>query len=477
MRKMRRFLAMAVAGAMLFSVPVFGADENVLEFEVTPIESDEILISEDAALGNFAEEEFTGVVADEVAYVEEPETVSDDTAVTEEPKMVTDEVIVEAEEPEQVLGADTTIAESIEGCEAVTADGASSFVYYSQYAYQCNDGYNVIAVYIKDGEGNYKSRLFFVYESEYGEWVRYDYTEMSAQTFLSNYEAKDSNGVTLYIPVVKQTSGKNTFQKNNPKTEIDESKIPVLAEADVTDINYAWKSLSEIPFVKNGEAYEYAGEKKAEPEPPAPTPTPTPVPGEKRSTSTEINGSKYEITWSATVQYDGRAHVWNQTKISPKNEAKQVGDIFVEVKKDGDVLDASSYTVACKNNTNVTGYNNNKKYQPYLTISLKKPYNKDSSKMSKGKLLFDIVPCPVTSGKFQAKKVVIQGTKATFTNLYFVFGDGRKVKLTVYNEKKQTGTFSAVATDVGNVQITGYNNLSGSGLLSMESPKKVTYEW
>ena len=467
MKKVKRFLAIMIAGAMVLSAtPVFGADKDVLEFEVLPVESEEILISGDVALEESAEEMVTEVVSEEFV-----ETAADEAVLAEGAEAT------EAALADEVLEADTAFSEVCD-LETIVADGASSsFVYYSQYAYQCKDGYNVIAAYIKDGEGAYKSRLFFVYESEYEEWLRYDYTEMSAQTFLNNYEMKDSNGTTLYVPVVKQSSGKNTFQKNNSKTAIDESKIPVIAEADVSSINFAWKALSETPFAKNGEAYEYAGEKKEEPEPPAPTPTPTPVPGEKRSTSTEINGSKYEITWSAAVQYDGRAHLWSGTKISTKNASKQVGDLFVEVKKDGTVLDTSNYVVTCKNNTNVTGYNNNKKYQPYFTVSLKGVYKKDSSKMSKGKLPFDITPCLVTTGKFQAKKVVVQGSKTTFTKLYFVFDDGRKVKLGAYNAKKGTGTFSAEALEDGSIQVTGHNNLSGVGKLLMASPKKVTYEW
>ena len=452
--KMRRLLAIIIAGTVLTSAtPVFGADEDVLELDVLPIEeSEEISTSEDALEGE--------VMTDSIS--EEVESVG--ALIEEGPEEWVSDVPLDTVE---VLGAEEN---------SIQADGASAstgFKYYSQCAYKCATGYNVIAAYIKnkDAEG-YKSRLFFVYDEEYKEWLRYDYSQMAAETFLSEYEVKD----TLYIPVVRTSGDQIILQGDNPDTAVDEGKIPVLNEADVDGINFAWKALSEIPFVKDGNVYEYAGEGSKEEDPdPDPDPEPVPTP-EERTTSVEINGHKYTIIWTGKVQYDGRAHIWNQANVSAKNASKQVADVKVEVIRDGALVSPSNYTVTFKNNVNVTGCNGKSNYQPYFTISLKGTYKKDNSRMSKGKLPFDITPCPVTSGTLQAKKVVVQGNKTTFTDLYFVFSDGRKVKMAVYNAKKKTGTFTATATDDG-VQITGYNNFSESGMLSMANPKKVTYEW
>ena len=463
----KKLLAAVVAAVTLFSsVPVFGADEDLLEFSVTPVEESVLeLASKEAEISEEIE-------AEEVL-------VSEDSIIQE---VIADEVGSEryaSEEANTAIFEDSTL-EAIDETSEITADGsAASFVYYTQYAYQVKSDYDIIAAYIKGEDGKYASRLFFVYDREYEEWLRYDYSKMSAETFLSEWEEKDSNGTTIYVPVEKMSGDKKVYHTDNSKSAVDESKIPVLAAADVPGIDYAWKALSDIPFVKNGNVYEYAGEgKEPEPKPepkPEPEPTPTPTPGEDRSDETDINGHHYKVIWTGAVQYDGRAHQWNQTKISAKNTSKQVADIKVEIIRDGALVDTSSYTVTCKNNVNVTGYNG-KKYQPYFSITLKGNYKKDNAKMSKAKLPFDITPCPVTTGKFQAKKVVLQGSKTTFTNLYFVFSDGRKVKLSAYNAKKKTGSFSAAGTEAG-VLITGYNNLSGEGLLSMESPKKVTYEW
>ena len=491
MRKMRKMLAVVAAGAMLFSaVPVFGADEEMLEFSVTPMEDsgefniEEVVTEDDQwyenvpvagdAIGLAEEASADAVVADTAIVEVSEEAVISERYVSEE----TDTAITEALPAEaSEVGADRVSVTADEvTADRVASAASSSFTYYAQYAYQVNSDYDIIAAYVKGEDGKYASRMFFIYDRMYEEWLRYDYSEMAAETFLTNWEVKDG----LYVPVEKMSGDKKVWHTDNSKTAIDESKIPVVAAADVPGINYAWKSLANIPFVKNGSAYEYAGEAKEEEDPkpdPDPTPIPTPVPGEDTSASTEINGHKYTVIWTAAVQYDGRAHLWNQVKVASKNASKQVADLKVEIVRDGALVDVSNYSITCKNNTNITGVNGNKKYQPYFCITLKGTYKKDNKQMSKAKLPFDIVPVPVEQGKFQAQKVVVQGSKTTFTNLYFVFSDGRKVKLGAYSTKKKTGSFTATALEDGSIQITGYNNLSGAGILSLENPKKVTYEF
>ncbi len=465
--KMKKLLAVVVALATTFTaVPVFGAEEDVLTFEVTPIE-EEAAVSEDAL-----EEEPVE------AFVEEAEeVVSEGVLISESERYVSEETDTAMVEKLQdlPLADDEVVADRLFSADEVTADGAAAtpkFTYYAQYAYQVNSDYDLIAAYIKGEDGKYTSRMFFVYDRLYEEWLRYDYSQMAAETFLTNWEVKDG----LYIPVEKVSGSKKVWHTDNSKTAIDESKIPVIAEADVASINYAWKSLANIPFAKSGNVYEYAGEGKEEEDPkPDPEPDPKPVVGD-RTAETDINGHHYMVIWTGTLSYNGMAHVWNQTKVSAKNAKKQVADLKVEVLRDGALVDVSNYSVTCKNNVNVTGVNG-KKYQPYFIITMKGAYKKDSAKISKAKFPFDITPCSVEQGKFQAKKVVIQGNKTTFTNLYFVFSDGRRVKLATYNAKKGSGAFTAEALEDGSIRITGYNNLSGAGILSLENPKKVTYEF
>jgi len=231
---------------------------------------------------------------------------------------------------------------------------------------------------------------------------------------------------------------------------------------DVKGINFAWKALSEIPFVKNGAAYEYAGEGSQKEEEPEPDPS---YPGEDFF---EINGNYYALKWSEEVPYNGKSHVWDQMKTNARQEA----DLAVTVIKDGLVLSSTEYSVTCRNNLNVgTGKN-----RPYFTVTLKGFHKQDNAKMSKRKFYFEITPYSVTRGILQAKKVIVQGEKVTLADPCFIFEDGRKVKLTLYNSKTKTGTFSVAKTKDG-IQITGYNNFSGSGLLSLSNPKRVTYEW
>lgn len=468
----KRLLAAIVAGTMLLSAtPVFGADDELLTFDVTPVE----MLEEDVLTADSEPELVEEVVSEN--------EISVDKSYKEQELEEADTAIMKVLEEDFIMSEEVSVGE----ISADRAGGSSSFVYYSQCAWQCKAGYDVIAAYVKSEDGKYLSRMFFIHdkehEGEWKDWLRYDYSKSSAETFLTKWEAKDSNnGNTMYVPVEATSGGKKVVHADNPKTAINESKIPIIAEKDLTGINYAWKELSEVPFVKNGGAYEYAGEGKQDPEPspepdpkPEPEPTPTPVEGD-RTAETDINGHHYVVTWTGAVQYDDRAHVWNQTNVPARNAAKQVADLKVEILCDGTLVDVSNYTVTCRNNINITGMNGNSKNQPYFSITLKGEYKKDNAAMSRAKLAFDITPCPVTDGKFQAKKVVIQGSKPTFTDLYFVFNDGRKVKLGVYNDKRKTGGYTAVGTDEG-VKITGYNNLSGEGLLSMDNPKKVTYEW
>ena len=444
---MKRFFCSLVL-VLACAIPVFATEmDNMMP--------ENAMISEEGQIETEASEE---IVA-ETAAPEAERYVSQETDMAFMETLPAEELVSEA-----VGELNVTSSDGVE--ERVQAAGAANnSKYYSQAAYQVKTGYDLIAAYIRGEDGKYASRLFFVYDKEYKEWLRYDYSAMAAQTFLSTWEEKDSNGTTLYVPVAKKSGEKTILHSDISGTALDESKVPVLLATDVANINYAWKALADIPFVKSGGNYEYAAEESTTPDPPQP------VPGKKTGTVT-INGKNYVIYWTETLKYNGKAHVWNCLK----NTAKQAADVEVEIIRDGALVDSGNYSIVCKSNTNVTGFGGSKT-KPYFVITMKGNYKKDAKKMSKYKFTFDITPCSLTDGMVRAKKVVISGTKTSFTKPFFVFPDGKQVSLTAYSGKKPKGTYTATVAEDGSIQVTGYNNFSGTATISMDAPKKVTYEW
>ena len=490
MRK-KMFGFFMVIAVLMTTIPVWAADDTAVEFSVVS----ENTVAEEAIEIDTAEETSgEDIVATEsCSFAERYESAETDTSKVEA-DFATNEI------DGMVMMAD---ADTDEDSVADQALGASSVVYYPQCTYLCNDGYDIIAAYVQDTEvtlsgnviattsgntasGNstlsentakYVSRMFFVYDKMYGEWLRYDYTEMAAKTFLSQYEQKDSNGNILYVPVTKKSSdGKEIRHTNISGTALDESLIPVVALEDAKGINYAWKELDQIPFMKNNGAYVYAHEQKTTPDPdPDSDPEPTPS-AEDAEAKMSINGSEYTVQWTSSVQYDGRAHVWTETPIASKNAKKQVGDMKVVVYRNGAQVDPTNISVSFKNNTNVTNFGG-KQVQPYFTVKLLgKNYKSDAKVMSSWKFDFDITPYPVEKGKFKAKKVIVSGSKMSFSKLYFIFPDGRAVTLKPLTKKNSNGTYR-VGSDEEGFYFVGYNNLSGKGRLNMDSPKKITYEW
>ena len=474
------FMAIAV---LMTTIPVWAAEDNEVEFSAV---SEENVVVEEATNSEPTIKETSGediVATESCSFVARYESAETDTSITETDFAV--DVAKEAE-PAAINVEEDSVADQ--------ALSASSTVYYPQYTYLCNDGYDIIAAYVQaevvsgnstsgdsavsENTTKYISRMFFVYDKMYGEWLRYDYSEMAAKTFLSQYEQKDSNGNMLYVPVTKKSSdGKEIRHVNISGTALDESLIPVVALADATGINYAWKELDQIPFMKNNGAYVYAHEqKKTTPDPdPDPDPEPTP-PAEDAEAKMSINGSEYTVQWTSSVQYDGRAHVWTETPIASKNAKKQVGDVKVIVYRNGAQVDPANISVSFKNNTNVTNFGG-KQVQPYFVVKLLgKNYKSDAKVMSSWKFDFDITPYPVEKGKFKAKKVVVSGSKMSFSKLYFIFPDGRAVALKPLTKKNSNGTYR-VGSDEEGFYFVGYNNLSGKGRLNLNSPKKITYEW
>lgn len=397
--------------------------------------------------------------------------------------------ILEADTVENEAAAETSLAVESNAVVTVSADtmlvndeleevfqhertGYSAFQYYSQYKYCCAEGYNAIVAYVKDEAGDYKGSMLFIYDEEYKQWLRYDYGQMMAVEFFDQIEEKSG----LILPrVAEDSEGKKVYQSDNSRTKIDESRVPEIMEDDVSGINFAWKDLSEIPFVKDGSDYCYAGAEFPDPDPDPSLDPNVDILDFYSNVTTEINGSKYTVAWTQDVQYDGKAHIWTETT-GRVDFSKQNADVEVIVYKDGALIDPSNYSVTCKNNVNVAGYNG-KNQQPYFTVSLKGNYRKDSAKMSKEKFYFDIKPCPLESGTLQAKKIVVEGDKVTFYNLCFVFDDGRKVALSKYNQKTGVGSFTADLYE-GAIWVTGYNNFFGSICeFPIERPRKVTYEF
>ena len=281
--------------------------------------------------------------------------------------------------------------------DAQPTERAVGIKYYTQAKYKCLEGYDIIAAYILQ-DGEYKSRLFFVWEDVFGQWLKYDYHPMSAETFLSDWETKESNGTTLYVPVVKKDSDGNTVaHKDREGTALDESKIPVLRAEDVSGINYAWKDLSEIPFLKNSTGgYVYASTTVQDMDPTptvTPTPTPTSTPTEDVDNVKVVNGTiganAYRIEYTASVKYDGRAHVWSQKRLTTKALKKKVNDVSVNVYRNGVLLAPGDFNVKFKNNTKISGTNGK---TPFFRVILKgKALKQEGAALKKVKFAFDIV--------------------------------------------------------------------------------------
>ena len=267
--------------------------------------------------------------------------------------------------------------------------------YYTQAKYECKEGYDIFAVYVLAG-GEYSSRVFFVRDDLYGEYLRYDYDLMSAETFLSDWEVKESNGTTLYVPVAKMRDGKNIAQKDIDGTPLDESKIPVIRAEDVASVGYAWQDLSEIPFLKNGGEYVYASTAVQDMDPgqvvtPTPTPTPTSTPEEDniKVVNGTVGSTAYRIEYTASVKYDGRAHVWSQKRLTTKALKKKVNDVSVNIYRNGVLLASGDYNVKFKNNTKISGTNGK---TPFFRIVLKgKALKQEGAALKKAKFAFDIV--------------------------------------------------------------------------------------
>ena len=439
----KRFLAAIIVGVMLVR-PVFASDADIL-LDVAQPEEDSIIVSEDSY-----ELESDEVALEPEEEAEQLETVSSDAVSYEEDLLATEEATSKKVAP-------------------LPAEGKADFKYFRQSKYRCADGYNLIEVYIRDSDGWYIGRTFFVYKEDSGEWVKYNTrSELMAETFLCGYHREGD----LLVPLAESEEGQEVWQEDNPATKIDESRIPVIMEDDFPGTPY-WKD--EIPFVKSGSSYEYAGGDAESPEPEL-------DPGYKDDTfdhyssvSFEVNGTMYYVAWTEKVQYDGKSHVWTET---PRvNQTKQTADVTVRVYRSGAMINPNSYSVAFKNNINVTAFNSTD-VQPSFNISLKGKYRKDNAKMSKERFGFDITPCPIDQGSLQVKKLVIEdGEKVSWTNLFFVFDDGRKIALSKHDYKKNTAGTAAIEVLNGSIWITGYNNFTGMIEMSLESPKKVTYEF
>lgn len=441
--------------------------------------------SEDASIEEASEE----ALADEGASEEAPadtETseealvdaeTSEDTSVEEvsEEVVVDEEVVLEnagletryvSEETDtglvEPLGAESSEEEDIfsNGCyfEANVASAAKK-VYYGQYEYLAKTGYDIIEVYVAK-DGKYTSRLFFIHDHEYNEWLRYDYGKMAADTFLAKYEKKVVNGVTLYIPVAKTSGGKKVFRSDIKGTAINETKIPVIAADKVDGINYAWKALSKIPFSKSGSAYVYAYT----------TPAPAPVLSKGKYTAT-INGNKYVVKWTYNVTYDGRKHV---RKGVAKTSKAQVADVAVNVYRNGKKLAASKTAVTFKNNVHVNGYAGKSSYKPYFTVKLK-DNAKDSKVLAKVKMPFKINARKVSAGKFQAK-ITTKGNKVTIKKMYFVFPDGRKTAISFKTKSNPGGAYTATVKN-GKLTVKGAGDLKGSKSVKLKKNKTTTYKW
>ena len=469
MKKFKKFLALVVVG-LLLATPVF-AEDDVLELgqstdEITPVVKPGLY-----TLSNDDTEE-PEATESELAELEDGSDGPVEDSPVEDSPVVDSRIINESTVRTEVVSHNLDEVLSDFSCY----DNGMMMKYYKQYKYLTVDGYNVVKAYISGDDDKYKGAIFFVYDKEHNKWLRFDYSDEAASMYLRSPGKEGDLNISSVMDLPYY--GGKVFQGDNPKTALDEQYVPIIIEKDVSGIDFSWRDLSEIPFVKTGGDYTYAGQKEelrgCIPKNGLAVDLKETYYDGYHIAVFDVDDVKYAVQWIPSVSYDGRAHVWtDQAKV---NLAKQNPDVEVYLYRDGDRVDPKDFSVTFKNNINVK-YTNGTFVSPSFKIALKGKYQKDNKKLP-DHFDFDIDPIPIGSGKLQAKKVIVQGDKVTISNLYFTFDDGRKISLAKYDIGKGKGSYVAEVTEDGTIRLVGRNNfaLSETELL-IESPKKVTYEF
>ena len=83
----------------------------------------------------------------------------------------------------------------------------------------------------------------------------------------------------------------------------------------------------------------------------------------------------------------------------------------------------------------------------------------------------------LASGELKAKKIAIRNeADVIIQKLYFVFEDGRKIRLKAYDDEKETGSYEA-NVDGEYIVISGYNNFDGMDDFYLGDAKEIVYKF
>lgn len=410
-----------------------------------------------------------GVLAEET--IDPIEEVSADVVVTDSVEEVAAaEALMEetsVDEATDPVGEITEVSAAEIPVEALTEEdvSAASSQFYAQPAWNVNSkkGYDAITAYIADVSGNYIARCFFVCDiSGQKDWRLYDYGQSDAEEFFVNTELKDGR----YIPTQKAA-----MRSDNPATVgIDEGKIPVLSQDAYNSLTNDWRSLSDVPFSRNGSDLVYAGRQGG-----GITPTPTPTPDSSlNSYEVSVNGNTYEIRLTKSVSYNGKRHVRKTAKATKT----QSPDLTLEVYRNGQLVDPGYYTVKYYNNQNVNGYGRDG-VKPCLTVIPRNvhPFGPDRKVLARTGFVFNILPIDISKVNFVSNRVKV---KTTANGLRVTMGnatakvDGQKLKLSPQGSKNpRTGAFVASYSSDGKVTVYGVNNYSGSTSINLLTARSI----
>ena len=448
-----KLVAVAVSATLIAGfTPVAGVFADEVSSEAIAIEAPvEEALAEEAAIDPIEEVAAAEALVEEVsADVVVSEIISQDVAVSGNPDQFTEPVL---EDP--LLKADED--------EATVTAASSQF--YAQPAWNVNSskGYDAITAYIADVSGNYIARCFFVCDiSGQKDWRLYDYGQSDAEEFFVNTELKDGR----YIPTQKAA-----MRSDNPATVgIDEGKIPVLSQDAYNSLTNDWRSLSDVPFLRNGSDLVYAGKQGG-----GITPTPTPTPDSSLNLyQVSVNGNTYEIRLTKSVSYNGKRHV-RKTAKATKNQSP---DLTLEVYRNGQLVDPGYYTVRYYNNLNVNGYGRDG-VKPCLTVVPRNvhPFGPDRKILARTGFVFDILPIDISKVNFVSNRIKV---KTTANGLRVTMGnatakvDGQKLKLSPQGSKNpRTGAFVASYSSDGRVTVYGVNNYSGSTSINLLAARSI----
>lgn len=187
---------------------------------------------------------------EEIAPAEEAVEIADDSVEIE---AETAEEIGDAEFEEMIDSQDIIMPEDEVGFEEdVTGDGEAKF--YAQPKFATKDGYDLYLCYVVDNADHNKIVASFYLVCDigaYGEYFRYDYTRYSRDEFLSEYEEKTTETMSILYMPVKKADRRDDIEG----TPLNEHLIPCLTQAEATAMLSDWKEWKDVPVLKDASGH------------------------------------------------------------------------------------------------------------------------------------------------------------------------------------------------------------------------------